>query len=127
MSKRDKKEDKKGNGENVVEMPTFKQAKLEDAHEYIVASIQMQAFFLEQDNIKLRRDNSVLKKTIAQLQCDVEAHQYDRMQAGVVQKMEIVNPKFNAIAKKIASDAGIDDPKKMSIDTDTFIVRELGV
>lgn len=122
------KVDDKDNGKKapVIEMPTPKQASELDVRTWELQSCRMELLMMEQETVKLRRENSVLKKTIAELKCQLEAHQYDRMQAAINDKVETINPRYNAITKKIADDCGIKDPKKMSIDTETFIVKDIG-
>jgi virulence-associated protein VapD len=118
----------KDNGKKapVIEMPTPKQASELDVRTWELQSCRMELLFMEQETVKLRRENSVLKKTIAELNCQLEAHQFDRMQGAINDKVEQVNPRYQEITKKIAADCGIKDPKKMSIDTDTFVVKEIG-
>jgi hypothetical protein len=114
-------------GKTNVEMPTPKLAKREDVQSFTIASLEMESLFKDLENINLRRDASQKKKQIAELTAQLEAHQFDRMQYEVNEKIKIINPRYNAISKKIAESVGISDPKKMSIDTETFIVKEIGV
>lgn len=120
--------EEKGNGEKkpVIEMPTFKQASELDVRNWELASCRMELLMMEQETIGLRRQISVYKKTIAELTCQLEGHQYDRMQQAVNERIGTVNPRYTALTKKIAEDCGVKDPKKMSIDTESFVVKDLG-